>query len=259
MEEGKNRKMEVERKPLQGVKNIILFNWHFYVVAVVLIIAMELLGTYMPTSANYIIQICIVIVAFVILFSLLISHWVYDKSSLYQLTWLHDGRIKTVLNMHAGFDEITPIIQRKIPTAKLVVSDFYNSNFHTEVSIKRARKAAVYKSSTVSVSTKCLPFESSEFDVVIGFLSIHEIREKQERIVFFQQLHRVTNANGQIIVTEHLRDWKNFMAYNIGFLHFHSRKIWLETFEQAGLVLKQEIKTTPFITTFILEKYGNTP
>lgn len=243
---------------MQGVKNIILFNWHFYVVAIVFIVGMGLMTFCISTPNNFIIHGCIIGLSLVILLSLFITYWVYDKSELYQLRWLSDIGVNRILNVHAGFDEITATIQKKIPAVELVVSDFYNSSFHTEVSIKRARKASFYKSDTINVSTKSLPFGNNEFDIVIGFLSIHEIRDKTERVTFFKQLHRVTRDNGQIIVTEHLRDWKNFIAYSIGFFHFHSRKTWLETFEGAGLVLKQEIKTTPFITTFILEKYGNT-
>jgi hypothetical protein len=58
-------------------------------------------------------------------------------------------------------------------------------------------------------------------------------------------------------VTEHLRDPANFLAYTIGFLHFHSRRTWLDTFQSAGLRVEREVKTTPFVTTFFLAKDGN--
>src|SRR5690606_25188876 len=96
------------------------------------------------------------------------------------------------------------------------------------------------------------------FDKSIAIFSAHEIRNEKERVQFFKELNRTTKPTGQVLVTEHLRDWKNFLVYTIGFLHFYSRKTWLRTFEQADLTVKQEIKTTPFITTFILEKNGNT-
>ncbi|MFO0359283.1 MAG: methyltransferase, partial [Flavobacteriales bacterium] len=79
-----------------------------------------------------------------------------------------------------------------------------------------------------------------------------------ERIVFFKELARVTNEDGRIIVTEHLRDLNNFLAYNIGSFHFLSKGNWLDIFERAGISLEKEIKITPFISTFILKKNGNT-
>ncbi len=45
-----------------------------------------------------------------------------------------------------------------------------------------------------------------------------EMRKKE--LSFFNELNRVLKPNGQIVVTEHLRDLNNFLAYNIGFFHF---------------------------------------
>ena len=85
----------------------------------------------------------------------------------------------------------------------------------------------------------------------------HEIRNEEERSLFFKELARILKPGGNIVVTEHLKDLPNFMAYNIGFLHFHSKRSWLTTFKSADLILKKETKQTPFISTFILCKNGN--
>lgn len=55
---------------------------------------------------------------------------------------------------------------------------------------------------------------------------------------------------------EHLRNTPNFLAYNIGFFHFYSKAIWLKNFNTAKLKLVKEIKHTPFISIFVLEKNG---
>jgi SAM-dependent methyltransferase len=123
----------------------------------------------------------------------------------------------------------------------------------TEVSIRRARRAYPPAPGTVPVTTTALPFPTDTFDTALAILSAHEIRSEAERIQFFRELRRVTQPTGKIYLTEHLRDGPNFLAYTIGFLHFHSRATWLTTFQRAGLVVTREIKTTPFITTFILE------
>ena len=84
----------------------------------------------------------------------------------------------------------------------------------------------------------------------------HEIRNDNERVVFFNELSRILKPEGQILVTEHLRDYSNFLAYNIGFLHFLSKSSWNKTFSKANLKIKNEQKITPFITVFTLEKYA---
>jgi hypothetical protein len=62
----------------------------------------------------------------------------------------------------------------------------------------------------------------------------------------------VLRDGGKIIVMEHLRDLPNFLAYTIGFFHFHSRAAWIKSFELAELKLEWEEKQTSFISLFIL-------
>ncbi|MFT5882501.1 MAG: hypothetical protein ACI9FG_001004, partial [Crocinitomicaceae bacterium] len=40
----------------------------------------------------------------------------------------------------------------------------------------------------------------------------------------------------------------------LGAFHFHTRKEWLNNFRASKLMVKDEMKTTPFVTTFILTK-----
>jgi ubiquinone/menaquinone biosynthesis C-methylase UbiE len=190
--------------------------------------------------------------------SIVVSAYIYDFSDLYKLCWLKNvapGEAR-IVNINAGFDETSTLLQAKFKKSKLLVIDFYNPEKHTEVSIKRARRAYPPFPGTQQVSTNDIPIQSGSVDTIFAILSAHEIRNDEERIIFFKEIERVMMATGQVIVTEHLRDTANFLAYNLGFLHFHSRATWQKTFHAAGLRLNKEIKITPFITTFILEKNG---
>lgn len=249
--------MEVRRKAFQGVSNIIRFNWHFYVAAVIVFVVLILLKSQFSESIQTALIVGITIAILTIFISLLVSFYIYDLSDLYQLNWIKNADNHKILNINAGFDETSEIIENKFPQAVITICDFYDPIKHTEVSIKRARQAYPPNPKTIYVQTNQLPFADNTFDNSLAILAAHEIRDFNERIVFFKELRRITKPSGQILVTEHLRDRINFLAFTIGFLHFHSRKTWLATFEQAGLILKQEIKTTPFITTFILTKNGN--
>lgn len=250
--------MEIKRKPYQGVLNIIRFNWHFYAVAGVVISTLIYFNEIFPKQLQYVIVAAIFMTILSIIISLSVSFYIYDVSDLYKLKWLPDSHKKHVLTINAGFDETSDLIISKFPLTELTICDFYNSEKHTEVSIERARKAYPPAANTIKVETNCLPFPDNSFDYVFTILAAHEIRRENERIQFFKELSRVTNITGQIYVTEHLRDLNNFMAYSIGFLHFHSKQTWLRTFEKANLSVYNEIKVTPFITTFILCKDENT-
>ena len=248
--------MELKRKPIQGVTNIIRFNWHFYLMTFIIFVTLFLIKNQFSQQIQTFLNFGITIAILMLLTSLFVSYYVYDLSDLYQLKWIENATDKKLLNINAGFDETSEIIINKFPKTDLTICDFYNPDNHTEVSIKRARRAYPPNPQTISVATDKLPFSENSFDNSFAILSAHEIRNENERVRFFKELNRITK--GQIFVTEHLRDFNNFMAYTIGVFHFHSRKSWLQTFKQADLTVAKEIKTTPFITTFVLVKNGNT-
>lgn len=250
--------MELKRKSTQGVLNIIRFNWHFYLIAFIILVILFLFKNQFSLQIQTSFNIVVLVAIYIISTSLLVSFYIYDLSDLYQLKWIENADNKKILNINAGFDETSEIIINKFPKADLTICDFYNPEKHTEVSIKRARRAYPPNPNTISVVTGRLPFLDNTFDQTFAIISAHEIRNQAERVQFFKELNRITKSSGQIFVTEHLRDFNNFWAYSIGFFHFHSHHIWTKTFIQANLTVANEIKTTPFITTFVLEKNGIT-
>ena len=246
------------RKPFQGVLNIIRFNWHFYVLSILIVVFIFVIRRYFNfVSVAGSIFVFIIIGATII--SLAVSAYVYDFSNLYEFSWLsvlESGAKERIININAGFDETSYLLKNKFANSELFVADFYDATKHTEVSIRRARKAYPPFPKTQQASTSHLPFQDGSADKVFAIFSAHEIRNDEERVLFFKELHRVLKPTGNIVVTEHLRDTANFLAYNIGFFHFYSKATWLTTFRLAELNVSKEIKITPFITSFILEKNG---
>ncbi len=251
--------MEQIRKPFQGVLNIVRFNWHFYVLTALAMVLLFILSYFIIAYA-LILYVAIALIAATTVASLLASMYVYDLSDLYQLKWLDEfakGEMK-IVNIHAGFDETSHLIKHYYPYAELTVLDFYDESVHTEVSIKRARKAYPPYPFTQRVKTSRLPLANDSIDLLVVMLSAHEIRIDEERYAFFQELRRVIKPGGKIFVTEHLRDAPNFLVYNIGFFHFLSSKSWKGTFVASGLTIHKKMSTTPFLTTYILRKDGVT-
>lgn len=250
--------MEIKRKPFQGIMNIVRFNRHFYIIALLLLLVVFLFHHHLPSWLQSIVSIGALIALLLIMGSLTISYVIYDWSGLYKLNWFPDLNHKKVVNIHAGFDETSSIILQKFNAVDLTVCDFYNPQQHTEISIRRARKAYPPQQETIVVTTDALPFPDNHFDVVSVIFAAHEIRNLQERIRFFKELHRIVKPSGSIYITEHLRDGANLLAYSLGFLHFYSRKNWKNVFENASLTLDSELKSTSFISIFLLKKHGNT-
>ncbi|KUG07830.1 hypothetical protein ASU33_12950 [Solirubrum puertoriconensis] len=247
------------RQPLQGVRNILRFNWHFYAIAGVgvgLLLALSFLA---DTFLGAYLGLVALAVGWVVVVSLVVSAYVYDFSPLYRLRWLTELNLASqpvVANIHAGFDESSALLQQRLNPAKLWVFDFYNPNAHTEVAIKRARQKYPAYAGTQAVGTTYLPLPDNTAELVVLMLAAHEIRNEQERTAFFSEVRRITAPGGKVVVIEHLRDAANLLAYNLGAFHFYSQKAWYRVFGAASWQHVQERKITPFVSVFILTNNG---
>lgn len=247
----------ISRQPFQGICNILRFNWHFYVLAVLLLAVLYVAKQF----AGQNLQVCLVVASIVLttslLLSLLVSFYVYDLSGFYKLNWLK-LQLKSgakIINIHAGFDETSLLLAAKYPNATLRVFDFYDPHKHTEVSIKRARMKSIVYPDTKTINTNNLPLSPASVDCIFCILSAHEIRERSERVLFFEQLAKSLKEDGRIVVVEHLRDVPNFISYAIGAFHFHSAQEWKRTFRSAGLRFDKK-RINPFLTAYYLQKNG---
>lgn len=250
------------RKPFQGVSNILRFNWHFYLMAIVTAMALAVASARLEGTPRLLTLGTVGLLAGTTLVSLLVSFYVYDLSDLYRLDWLEAlgfGPGAKMANIHAGFDETSALLRARYAEATWTVMDFYDPARHTEVSIQRARRAYPPSREDVRVDTSNLPVSNAAMDAVFVVLAAHEIRDTHERSAFFAELHRVLKPRGRAVVVEHLRDWRNFGAYTLGAFHFIGRAAWLEAFEHARLRVAETRAINPFITCFVLEKSGETP
>lgn len=249
----------MKRKPLQGVTNIIRFNWHFYIIALFVVITILFFRRFLSPGLSSLTDLILSLAVLSVLISLAVSYYIYDYSNIYSMDFLKQLKItrdNKLVNINAGFDEISHLLKAKYPEAELTVLDFYDPEKHTEVSIERARKAYPPYPATVTIETNNVPLTDNSADYIFLILAAHEIRSNEERVSFFKQLGDSLTSGGRIIVLEHQRDFFNFMAYNFGYFHFLSYKTWLHTFNSAGLSVESTSKLTPFLKLFILKKNG---
>lgn len=246
--------MEIKRRRFQGVLNILSFNRHFYIVGLAILLLI-ILAHILFTMPNIIFWFLIVSFLYGFLMPLIISAYVYDFSGYYQFHWLNKlaidaDTVKTIVNINAGFDETSFILQNKFPNAKLQVFDFYNPQKHTEPAIVRARKVSLFFPNTRQMNTSQIPIQEKEVDIVFLLSSAHEIRSNSEKLEFLKECYRICKPNGKVIMVEHLRDFPNFIAFTIGFTHFFSSKVWKKSFKASGFTKIEETKFTPFMSIF---------
>jgi SAM-dependent methyltransferase len=242
-----------------GVWQIFLYNWHFYAAALVLdlIAAVFMIRFSSPAAVRFMVVLGAAISTFWALSSLLVSYYVYDRSRLYQWNWLGEVLKRNPaswVNIHAGLDQSSKALIRLFPAAKCRILDVYVSSEMSEPSIARARRHIEPAAASEKADPRALPLKNGECDTVFLLFVAHELRRQKAKLEFFREVGRALKPGGCVVLVEHLRDWKNLLAYGPGALHFFSRREWLSVGNQAGFQLADELRITPFVRCIILAK-----
>jgi SAM-dependent methyltransferase len=241
------------------VWQIFLYNWHFYAAALVLdLLAVLLLMRFSPSAEiRLAIYVIVTVATFWALSSLLVSHYVYDRSHLYQWNWLAAALKKSPgnwANIHAGLDQTSDSLMRLFPGARRRILDIYVPSEMSEPSIERARDHAQPAAVAEKADPFALPFEDCECDTIFLIFVAHELRRREARLQFFREISRALKPSGSVVLVEHLRDCNNFLAYGPGALHFFSAREWLAVCGRAGFDVTDELGITPFVRCFVLAK-----
>ncbi len=244
----------------RGLKNVLRFNYPFYLFGIALIIAsLVLSSTLEPPYATWA-QIFSVLIIAQLALSLRATLQAYDLNGFYEFDWLPRGMPPgaRILNISAGFDESTPAIREGNPDAVVQPYDLYDEIRHTEASIRRARRAFPPSADSVRIRSESIPEADGSIDLVCLILAAHEIRDAAERETFFKELTRVLKADGSILLVEHLRNTQNIISYNIGALHFFSRRQWMKAIRTAGLRVVSEDGRNAHIHFLTLQHHSGT-
>jgi len=247
------------RHRFAGVVKIVRFNWHLYALSAAgiagmsFLLALRLLPKWLEEAA-----FCGTAVAiFWTLSSILVSWYVYDYVGVTRWRWLRyhvSAPRHRWVNIHAGLDESTSSLRRLFPGTDGIAVDIYDAEEMTELSIARARRIRPSSEPYRQGRYDLLPIPESDCDAVFLLFAAHEVRDADNRTLLLRETARVLRQRGYVVLVEHLRDWKNFVAFGPGFLHFHCRRSWLRSIDDAGLIVEQESDVTPFVKCFLLRK-----
>jgi len=237
---------------------VVQYNSGMYTCAFLLICAAWISFSYAQPAAE---RIAVVGFAGPLLFwlfsSLLVSHYVYDRSPLYDLNWVRRELPKAPqrwINVHAGVDETSQLLAQLFPRAVGEILDIHDPEEMTEASIRRARRTHRLLMRSKPADWRALPIADDTIDAAFLFFAAHEFRRDEARTQLFRELARVLRSDGELSIVEHVRDCANFLAFGPGFLHFFSRSDWLRTAAAAGLQVRTEKSITPFVRVFTLRK-----
>jgi ubiquinone/menaquinone biosynthesis C-methylase UbiE len=186
--------------------------------------------------------------------SLIASHWVYDLSSISKWSWIAKvaGSPARILTVNAGYDETDGQMVEIFPASEILSVDFYPSLARREPSIVRAQKLFPAKTGPVATSISQWPIPDRSIDLLLVAFAAHEVRNHEDRVTLFSEMRRVLSDSGRIVLIEHVQDLANFLAYNIGALHFLKYSDWTRCSEAANLRIDNQSKITPFVRVFEL-------
>jgi SAM-dependent methyltransferase len=248
----------IKRGRYRGMWQVVQYNSGVYICALFIICVAWLSFPYaQPVIERMVVVGIAVPLLFWLCSSLLVSHYVYDCSPLYDLNWVKRDLFKAPqrwINVHAGVDETSLLLAQLFPSACGEILDIHDPQEMTEASIRRARRTHCPLMRSTSANWRALPIEDDTIDAAFLFFAAHELRHNEARIQLFRELARVLRSDGELRIIEHLRDCANFLAFGPGFLHFLSRSTWLQTAAAAGLQVRTEKSITPFVRVFILRR-----
>lgn len=245
----------ISRTEWQGVWSIVRFNWPFYLAAGLVLAASLLLIPLGGITGMAALAAGLGSLWF-LAGSLGVSWWVYDHSDLYRFGWItrliQENPSGRIVLCHAGFDDLSPHLKARFPSARWTVLDHYDPAVMTEASIRRARKLYPPPAGTLAAPWHHWPVADQSADLVLGLLAIHELRRHSGRVAWFREARRCLAPGGRVILVEHVRDAANFLAFGPGFFHFHSVMAWQRSWQEAELVCRETFRLTPFLRVFVL-------
>lgn len=239
-------------------KLVVVFNWHFFLIAGLACIGGVAAIWLIPILwIQVIIGLGVVAAIYFLIISVIASYFVYDHSDLYKLeTWpgrvIPHGATSATL-VHAGFDPASRKLIKKYPALQWHILDFFDPETTTETSIRTARKLFPPVQGEIQIQASQWPLGDASQDVIFVISAAHEIRDDQERSAFFREASRCLKQSGRVVVIEQLRDIRNFLVFGAAVLHFLSYRTWQSSFQAGRLHSIDEFWMSPWMKTFVLE------
>ena len=188
--------------------------------------------------------------------SLVVSWIVYDRSRLMDWDWVLQAlgfRPAKWINLHAGHEDSTPALREIFKEADGRVFDIYDPREMTEPSIATSAPAGDRGRRSAPTSAVCrCPRGPSTWPCCCSPRT--SCAATKPATPCLPNYGACSGPGGRVVVAEHMRDWANFLAFGPGFLHFHSRRTWVRCFSRHRFDIHCEFSITPFVRIFVLRR-----
>jgi ubiquinone/menaquinone biosynthesis C-methylase UbiE len=139
------------------------------------------------------------------------------------------------------------------------VIDIYDPAKMTDPALRRAREMEppllssrrIYRRDGQATG---LPLPHQWADVIFCDFSLHEVEDETEREALFAEFARVLKPNGALLIAEHGRDWRNFLAFGPGAVSFLPAHTWVDHIAQAGLTIRHHERWRGLVDLWVAER-----
>lgn len=244
-------------RPRSGLAEVVVFNWPKLALGVAVSLAGGLvvaLGLAPPRLA-LIVASGTAVSSYLVVASLAVSWWVYDRSDLSDWSWLRPllatgPEAPSWALVHAGFDEAGPDLPAAVG-APVVAIDIGRALRSVSPSLRRARRRCPARA-TLTADGARLPLADASLDAVALIFTAHEVRSAVERRRHFAELRRVVAPGGRVVVVEHARDLANIVVFGPGAWHFQPDREWQAVAGSSGLTVVAKVRQSEFVTAYVL-------
>lgn len=238
---------------MSGAVRIFFYNWPIY------------LGTWAAAAAVIVVGVHLGAMLLVLgataaalwsVWSLAVSFYIYDRSALAGGTWvgkLVPAGTEAWATIDAGLDAEVDL-DASMPGHCIARLDIYDGNVVGRGSVERARARTPRQHVAKRCSATALALPDASCDVVAVVFTAHEVQTADDRDRFFREIGRTLRVGGRVVLVEHHRDLPNFLAFGPGFFHFLPRGEWLRVARAAGMIVRESMHVTPWVTALALER-----
>ncbi|MDX1662200.1 MAG: class I SAM-dependent methyltransferase [Candidatus Promineifilaceae bacterium] len=254
------------RRPLAGTRDFIAYRWPTYLFLYGGGALLALVGAFVATALDRQWLAVVALGAFALLAyffmtSLWAAYLLYDRRE-YRADHLlfHHGRLQpTSRFVHIGLGrrETPARLSRRLTGGHVRVIDIYNPQLMPGSALARSRRrhtAPDPRITWLDGTFDLLPLADKSVWTLTANRTLSQFQDHGDRVLLLEQLFRVLEPGGQLIVIEPVRTSFALLIWGPAALEEEPPLYWQSLFHDAGFLVREERMIHGLAMLFVLEK-----
>ncbi|RME77567.1 MAG: class I SAM-dependent methyltransferase [Chloroflexi bacterium] len=253
----------LHKYPYSGTLSTLLYNWPIFAGALVFIVVTLSTGMLVASPWRWFFLLSGSGVLVLVGSILAATYFVYDWGSTREYDRLAElGEVASanvVVNITCGKLRGARGLLKLHRTGHYFLVDLYNPEKMNDPALHRARQMEPPLSPNRRIYQRTaqpnrLPLPHQWVDAIFCDFSLHEITGQADRDALFAEFARILKPGGRLLVAEHGRDWRNFLAFGPGVLTFLPASVWEAHFKKAGLQVTHHERWRGLVHLWVVER-----